>query len=198
VGRLNDRKEIGIFVTGQSIFDKPASKVNGAVGDRTLANYKDFEDIVGHLSRATSPLICITGDVHWGRVIQVRNRTQGNRVAMYEIITSPSSLVATVGSDQLHDAAGFLGGLFGRDNPWPRHSQPDMSPGWHGRKGANAFQFTTIHGHRGDQVAVLSLRRFGAGVQARVGFFNVHADPNRRTRSWSEPFDLGAGIDRSF
>lgn len=194
---LNVNRKIGIFVSGQSIFDEAAGAVSGTVGDTTLANYGDFPTLVGHLSRAQSPLICITGDVHWGRVSQVRDRFDSGRLAMYEIITSPTSLVQSVGIDQVRTVGGFLRGIFGVEQPWPKHSEPSLEPAWQGSP-RGRFECTVRHGRRGDQVAVLSLRKFGAGVQAKVGFFSLHSDPQHRTRTWSQPFDLARGLAQPF
>jgi len=198
VTRLNKDQGIGVFVTGQSIFDPATRRLSGAVGDRTLANYGDFTRLLGHLSRATSPLMCITGDVHWGRVIQVRDDFQASRLAMYEIITSPLSLVESVGVDQVKSFVETIRELVGRSNPWPLHSPPEIEDvAWRGQP-ASRFQCRVLHGQTGNQVAVLALRRFGNGIQARVGYFAVHPQLRRRTQSWSQPFDLVKGIPDAF
>ena len=193
VDRNNAAGRTGIFVTGQSLFDEPAGTFSGATGDRTLPNYGDFQTVAGHLKRAVAPLVCVTGDVHWGRTTEVRDLFRASQPAMYEVITSPASLVESVGIDQLSRLGGAIGGLFGPRDPWPRHSKPDGNPAWQGDQ-RSRFECVVQHGHRGDQVAVLSFRIFGGKLQARIGYFSIHPDRDQRTRTWSPPFDLAHGL----
>lgn len=195
--RLNADGHTGIFISGQSMLDPAAGVIGGTVGDKSLSNYGDFPEIMESLSQLKKPFILITGDVHWGRVVQVRDLWHDNRVCAYEIITSPASLVETVGSDQWKSVKGWLGGLIGPTNPWPRHSPPHEIAQWQGLP-ASRFETTVRHGQTGNQVAVLGLRRFGDGVQARIGYFSLHTDREYRTICWSDPFDLSSGISRAF
>jgi hypothetical protein len=196
VDRLNAQKLVGMFVTGQSIFDAAASWWGGRMADRTLANYRDFPRLVEHLSRATGPMICVTGDVHWGRLIEVR-RTGREDVAMYELITSPASLVESVGQDQLRRARDW----FDRDddgpNDWPLHSAPDKDAVWRGSRPTH-YQTALMHGQTGNQLAVLSLQKYGKGVRAKVTYVPVHEEVRRRAFSTSEPFELSKGVPKPF
>jgi hypothetical protein len=197
VDRLNANGGFGLFACGQSLFDAAAGSVGGAVGDRTLANYDDFGPLVNTLVLLRKPLLCLTGDVHWGRVVQVSDVQRENQVAIYEVITSPSSLVTTVGKDPINKAKGWLDRLLGKPNPWPRHGEPgEPSPFFADTfVGSKQFVCTGKHRQSGDQVAVVSLRRQGAGIQARIAYYPVHPDPTVRARQkMVRVFDLSAGI----
>jgi hypothetical protein len=64
-------KMFGIFISGQSLFRASAGNLEGKMGDYELPNYKDYDEIIGSLTRivnAGRPVLCLTGDVHWGRV----------------------------------------------------------------------------------------------------------------------------------
>ena len=96
-----------------------------AVGDYELPDYGDFPEIVTSLRRLTDagrPVLCLTGDVHWGRVATAQN-VATSRMSFAEVISSPASLVSTVGVDQAKKVINVIGGLFGKKNDWPRHSE---------------------------------------------------------------------------
>lgn len=176
VDRLKASRSLGIFVTGQSLFDPAASTLSGAVGDRTLANYADFPELVRILADAPQ-LLAITGDVHWGRVVRVLDAEREFAPALHEIITSPSSLVASVGIDHWKRAVGWVRGFKGGDDGWPRHSDAADAAPFFGADALGRRRFSTEVRHRqkGDQLAVLSLRRHGGGVLARVTYYPLHS-----------------------
>src|SRR5690606_7959260 len=91
VRTLRARGWLGVFATGQSLFDPAASTLSGAVGDRVLANYGDYSKLVETLSEAPQA-IAITGDVHFGRVVSVLDVDRELLPTIHEVITSPSSL----------------------------------------------------------------------------------------------------------
>ncbi|HEX6386007.1 MAG TPA: hypothetical protein VF177_15160, partial [Anaerolineae bacterium] len=120
VTRLIDQRWFGVFISGQSLFTEPVRDLLGRIGDYQLPNYGDFPQIVNSLVRLVDggrPLICVTGDIHWGRVTEAVDSLSG-RVALREVISSPTSLVTFVGLDQLHRVRASLGELFGRSDPW--------------------------------------------------------------------------------
>ena len=171
---LGPRKKHGLFVTGQSMFAGPASWVGGTVADKELSNYADCKQVVRALADNERDLICITGDVHWGRF--VRSRDPHAERNIYEVITSPSALVTSVGSDQVANTRNFLRGLFGRRKAWPRHSDaPVPESYWHQRWLGNRFRSERTRAIKGDQVAVLSFCRAGQRVLARVTWYPIHS-----------------------
>jgi hypothetical protein len=185
-----DEKRIGVFVSGQSAFEDPISSTKGAIADYELPNYGDFGRIMTTLQRLIDegrrPFICLTGDVHWGRIAAAQDITTG-RTAITEIISSPSSLVTTVGADTIKRIGGFFHGVFGASDPWPRHSAPSEPPAFvaSGALGGR-FPCSTIHRQKGNHVAVLSFRQAGGGLECRVTYWPIHADS-----SVARPVELG-------
>jgi len=91
-------KQFGVFISGQSLFTPAIGKIAGAVGDYELPNYDDYGRMLLCLQRladAGRPALCLTGDVHWGRVVTATDIRTG-RTAFTEIISSPVSLVSTI------------------------------------------------------------------------------------------------------
>jgi hypothetical protein len=131
-------------------------------------------------------LICLTGDVHWGRVAAAQDLNTG-RTAITEIIASPSSLVTTVGFDTINQVGSFIGGIFGGSDPWPRHSAASQTPDFLGAGTLDKrFACSTIHGQKGNHVALLSFRQGGESVRCRVTYWPIHPDSSVRT-----PVELG-------
>ncbi len=180
---------IGVFVSGQSVFEDPISSIKGAIADYELPNYEDFGRIMQTLQRlvdAGRPLICLTGDVHWGRIATAQDITTG-RTAITEIISSPSSLVTTVGADTINKIGGFLQGVFGSSDPWPRHSAPSEPPAFLASSAfSGRFPCSTIHRQKGNHVALLSFRQAGGGVRCRITYWPIHSDS-----SIASPVELG-------
>ena len=156
----------GVVVTGQSLLENPASGVTGSIADYALANYQ--EPYAALLTAFTTviesgkQLLLLTGDVHWGRVASVRDR-QRDVTAFHEVITSPASLVKTVGADQVSDIIGAVKTLFGGGDPWPRHGDVKAPPS-HLPHSSQRFRTESWLAHRGNQCAVLRITRRGAGV----------------------------------
>jgi hypothetical protein len=179
VTHVIDHRMFAVLVSGQSLLSKPAGKFTGAVGDYDLANYKDYGQIMltlQRLSDAGRPALLLTGDVHWGRVVTSTDLRTG-RTAFAEVISSPSSLVTTIGADQFKTLKGTIGGLFGKKDPWPRHSEPDPAPSflasdfYQGR-----FPCSVRHGQRGNHVVMLGFRRQGNGLELRITYWPISRD----------------------
>lgn len=181
VTRVIDEKKIGAVVTGQSLLDKPMGGFKGRVADWMLANYDDYAGVVKALERlagAGRPVLLLTGDVHWGRVTAIK---RGNRTRFYEIICSPTSLVSTVGSDQLKTlGAGFRRFFGGDPDPWPRHADPpEPEPFFAPQVFGKRYVTETLHKQKGNQMAVLALRRAAGTLQAKVTYYEIAETPNR-------------------
>jgi hypothetical protein len=162
----------GVLVTGQSLLEDPVGGVTGSVADYALANWKKpYTALLETLARITDSgkqVLLLTGDVHWGRVTSVRDRRRDVTV-MHEIITSPASLVETVGSDQVSDVIGTVKSWLGGGNPWPRHSDGKKPPS-HLPHSGQRLRTETWRVHRGNQCAVLRLARRGSGVSVEYTF----------------------------
>jgi hypothetical protein len=183
--RVIDQQLFGVFVSGQSLFAEPAGLVAGKLADYEMPNYQDFPAIVRALTRLTDagrPLLCLTGDVHWGRMTEARDLRTG-RAAIREIITSPASLVATIGADQLKGLGPAIGSLFGAPaQPWPRHADPLPPPAYFASAvHANRFPCSVpLHRQRGNHVTLLSFRQSGGGIDLRVAYYPLSpADADR-------------------
>jgi hypothetical protein len=180
-----------MLVTGQSFFRSAAGTVMGKIEDFELPDYEgDYEFMVRqleHLSDAGVPVLLATGDVHWGRLLQATDRA-GKSASVYEVISSPTSLVTSVVVDQAKEVWGFIKGLVGADNEWPRHSEPANPPPTFGSNGHFNVQVCETKSHtsasmRGNQAWMLGFARAGAGLDVdvtcyplsdRIVFDNAH------------------------
>jgi len=173
-----DNKFFGVFVAGQSLLSPAAPGLKGSIGDRELANYDDFPQIIRGLEQLLQTgraVLCITGDVHWGRVARGNNRD--GRTVLYEVISSPSSLVTTVGADTFKKIGGFFGGLFGKRDPWPRHADAPDAPEFLAQDVlGRAIECKTIHTQKGNHVALLSFRKTGFGLELYITYFPIHSE----------------------
>jgi hypothetical protein len=189
VDRVIAEQRVGVFVSGQSVFENPTSEIGGAIADYELPNYEDYGRMMQTLQRLVEggrPLLCLTGDVHWGRITSVQDVTTG-RTPITEVIASPSSLVTTVGADTFNEIGDFLKGIIGASDPWPRHSAPGKPPDFLASEAlGRRFICTSIHGQKGNHVALLSFRQGGAGVRCRVTYWPIHADS-----TIARPVELG-------
>jgi hypothetical protein len=173
------KKQTGVFVTGQSLFAKTAGKIAGTVGDYALPNYQDYGRLMRCLQRladAGRPTLCLTGDVHWGRVVTATDICTG-RTAFTEIISSPTSLVTTIGQDHIKHVGAFFSDLFGPQKPWPRHADAEAPPAFlasdvlQGR-----FHCSTAHRQKGNHLVLLRFRRHGSGLALRVIYWPITRD----------------------
>ena len=173
------QKQFGVFVSGQSLFMPATGKIAGAVGDYELPNYDDYGRILLRLQQladAGRPALCLTGDVHWGRVVTATDIRTG-RTSFAEIISSPVSLVTTIGQDQVREVGAFLGDLFGPRNPWPRHSDPEEPPAFLASEPLQGrFPCATQHRQKGNHVALLSFRQHGSGIEVRITYWPITRD----------------------
>lgn len=169
-----------MFITGQSMLGLPVGGLRGRVADYQLANYGDFSyltNALGRLAEAGLPVIMITGDVHWGRLAAAWDARTG-RESIFEIISSPTSLVSTVAKDQL---LAVRGAITGQTEAWPRHSSPGPVPEflWFGNFGSR-FVCSRIHEQRGNHFVLLSFARSGAGINLRTTYYPIHQDFSQR------------------
>ncbi|TVQ99608.1 MAG: hypothetical protein EA399_06980 [Desulfovibrionales bacterium] len=175
IGRINSQGLHGVFVSGQSLFAEKVNAVRGSLADWELPNYDDFHEVAVTLKQAAKPLICVSGDVHWGRNLVARSRMPQHFGDIYEVITSPVALVHTVGVDTLKTAGAGLGRLFFQETQWPRHSTPSTRLGpftAEGRTRSHA-EGEVLDTLKGDQIALLSFFRNGPRLSARIRHWAV-------------------------
>jgi PhoD-like phosphatase len=184
--RVAASKRFGVFVSGQSLLDAAAQGLDATLGDRTLANYQDYAGTLAALDglvQRGSDLVCITGDVHWGRVARFEPKgNPGTGEALYEVISSPSSLVTTIGKDALLAARNWLTGS--RD-AWPRHPHTPDAPATFAPGACRPYEGRTLDRERGNHVTLLSFRSVGTGVELRIHFLVLRpgagARPSKHT-----------------
>ncbi len=202
--RVASRGQTGIFVTGQSMLKPRVWALVGQLTDFELANYGDYHRILAALRRAgtpANPVICLTGDVHFGRVVQASD--PAGRPRLYEIISSPLSLC----SDPRSAHQPLLSSLFHRwfgepwlhlNRPWPRHPSPAVPPlTWPAPLPHEPLQCVQRYGHRGDQLAIVGFRpsERGGGLRVRVGFVTIGPREEQWEPVWIGPFETRNGID---
>jgi hypothetical protein len=115
-------------------------------------------------------VIYLTGDVHWGRIVEGKNAK--GKVLFYEVIASPSRLVATIGADQLSS----LRNLFKRQ-PFPRHSEAAAVPS--DFKLAD-LTFDIKHRQKGDHIAMLQFQQCPGMLEFNVQYVCTDADARIR------------------
>lgn len=172
----------GVVVTGQSLFQEPAGWWGARIKDRNLSNYADYGTImrvIRDLARAGRPVLCLTGDVHYGRVLELTETGTGARVV--EVISSPTALVDSIGMDQTRRARNLAKHPF-RSDPLVNFPRPpqlsgrlDVPPPT-GEKGDTRYDVRQLYpteDRRGNHVAVLSFRRTPAGVDVDIEYHAI-------------------------
>ncbi|SNT44242.1 hypothetical protein SAMN05421812_10690 [Asanoa hainanensis] len=179
VRRVAAQGHYGVVVTGQSLFQPPAKWFKSTFGDRNLSNYRDYPAIMSALvglAEAGRPVLCLTGDVHYGRVLGALDVRGG--AELYEVISSPAALVSTVGMDQFSALANKAKHLFGGPgDPAHRHRDAPDVPDWFTAGGAKLAlrRKYPLHNEKGNHVALLRFRRSGFGLELTVSYWMVGA-----------------------
>jgi hypothetical protein len=188
----------GVLVTGQSLFTKSAGTLKGSIADFEFPDYPaDYQFLMAEIervSRAGLPVLCLTGDVHWGRILCAT--APSGSAPVYEVISSPTSLVESIGADQIANAANGIKGLFGKADPWPRHPDPEPAPQRFGTKGAYATGL--LHSTSGKQTAMrgnmalmLRFRTIGPALNVDVEYIPLHEkDQINAKEQWTASFRL--------
>jgi hypothetical protein len=182
---------IGLLSSGQALLIEMPGPWARKMADMEMPNYADFTLLTATLAElfaAEIPVIYITGDVHWGRIVEGKN-ARGN-VLFYEVIASPSRLIDTNVIDQYNLVKNSLRNLFGKGDDFPRHpSAADVDE----LKFAN-LRLTVKHRQRGDHVALLRFNATAGGLEFSVDYVCTDADEKLR-REYSKscgPFKLNS------
>lgn len=203
--RVHDEQRLPVFMTGQTLFKPAVSPVRGWLTDYELANYGDYVEILQALHQAGSierPTVCLTGDVHFGRVVQAVDEDGHPR--MYEIISSPLSLCSDPRSAHQPLLSQAYQRLFGEawlsvNRPWPRHPRPALARRYLpvATDGSAHLRCVNRYSHAGNQLALLGFRRHPTtgALRVRIGYVSLVADERRWEPVWVGPFDLRAGVD---
>lgn len=181
---------VGLLSSGQALMIDAAGWPEKYLADMEMPNYQDFENLkaaIEELIRHGVPVIYITGDVHWGRIIEGRNHV--GKPLFYEVIASPSRLLDTLGTDQWRSIKNKVSGLFGQRDDFPLHCPaPDKLP----NTKLAGLRFSVMHRQRGDHVAMLRFHRTTGGMDMYVDYHCTDANENlhRQHSSTHGPFHL--------
>ena len=176
--KKNQQAAVGLLSSGQALLIEKPGIWDRHVADMEMVNYQDFSllnDSLAELFAAEIPVLYITGDVHWGRIVEGANQ-RGN-ILFYEVIASPSRLLHTMGSDQMNSAKNKIRTLFGASKPFPMH--PSAPGDLTEIKLAN-LNLHTKHTQHGDQVALLRFHAIPGGLEFSVDY--VCTDTNEKKR----------------
>lgn len=181
---------VGLLSSGQALIIEKPNYWERNVADMEMINYRDFKcisDALNDLFANGIPVLYITGDVHWGRILQGQN--QKTTPLFYEVIASPSRLLETVGGDHFKRAINSVRDLLGHGKDFPVHSEPPAQipdvkfPG---------MTFEELHRQSGDHVAMLSFHAIPKGIEFSVHYICTDPDEKKRAK-YSEtigPFKL--------
>ena len=201
--RVAGSQTIPVLITGPSIFQDRKSDFAADAFDSNLANYDDFMEIMSRLqlmARAGNPVLLLTGDVHYARILQADLKlTQLMRPggSMYEVISSPTSLVNMPFRDQWSDAARRVGNILHRKTVpagrWKKASIPGEDKALDHFSSDLRFDTkypTDRETQRGDHVTVLSFRRTNLGVKLTVTYHAVPKPETEGNRLGDAPVEL--------
>ncbi|ROH87032.1 hypothetical protein ED236_04900 [Pseudomethylobacillus aquaticus] len=195
LAKQNRQPAFGLFSSGQAFLIPPAEEKDREKVDAEMANYRQFNEqimpIFEQLAAADIPVVYITGDVHWGRLAQAR-QSGSSHTTLHEVISSPSFVIHVAATDSFKLIGNSVRRLFGQSDPWPRHPSVPQPPGKVGR--LTLPQFDPEHGsglrQRGDQIAMLSFRRAGAGIDFDVTYHAVTDNRKLPPQQYSQTFSL--------
>jgi hypothetical protein len=173
--KQNNQPAVGLLSSGQAVVIEKPGIWERYMCDMEMVSYPDFASIKNALQElfaAEIPVLYLTGDVHWGRILEGKN--QRGKILFYEIIASPSRLIDTLGSDQKKR---FMNKFRSQTKPFPCHSAaPDDIPDL---KLAN-ITLEIKHKQVGDHVALLRFHAIPGGLEFSVDY--VCTDPNEKSR----------------
>lgn len=182
---------VGLLSSGQALLIETPDPWARKMADMEMPNYADFAQLttaLAELFAAEIPVIYLTGDVHWGRIVEGKN--VAGKILFYEVIASPSRLLDTNCVDQYKLTRNSWRSLFGQGEDFPLHPiAADVGE----IKFAN-LRLSIKHRQRGDHVALLRFHGTPAGIEFSVDYVCTDADEKLR-RTYSKrcgPFKLNS------
>ncbi|MEN0035633.1 MAG: alkaline phosphatase D family protein [Cellvibrio sp.] len=173
--KKNRQPAVGLLSSGQALVIEKPGIWDRNIADMEMVNYEDFANIKSALQElfaAEIPVLYITGDVHWGRILEGKN--QRGKVLFYEVIASPSRLIDTLGSDQKNQ---LINKFSSEKRTFPRHPEvpediPDLK--------LTNIDLAIKHRQVGDHVAMLRFNAIPGGLEFSVDY--VCTDPVEKNR----------------
>jgi len=186
----NNQPAVGLISSGQALLVEEPGRWARKFADMEMPNYKDFPVLTGALAALFDheiPVIYITGDVHWGRIVEGAN--YNGKKLFYEVIASPSRLIDTAITDQKNQLKNALNSFLGDAKPFPIH--PDAPCDLAGIKMGN-LDLATLHQQQGDHVALLRFHAIAGGLEFSVDYICTDPDEKKRRKysSTHGPFKL--------
>ncbi|HRB97129.1 MAG TPA: hypothetical protein PKY67_05385 [Nitrosomonas sp.] len=176
---------VGLLSSGQALLMEKSNSLSSHVLDAEMPNFPDHEKLISKISQlinAGIPIIYITGDVHWGRIVE--GKDSANNTMFYEIIASPSRLQDFIFKDQFNWLKNkLIGSKESKD--FPEHPPPEKIPDI---KLAN-LDLSVKHKQLGDHVAMLNFNTIPGGISLTVDYICTDKDRNKR-RIYSETINL--------
>lgn len=167
---------LGVFVSGQSMLSEPGNS------DAAPSNFRDYDTILEALLSASCPLLLVTGDVHFGRVTNMRHPSRP--APLCEVIVSPLASVKDQRLRALNVFKRIVG--IGGDQDWDS-VKPKNAPAAIGAKRSfpdSRFAFPTRPNCQtktlvqGDQLGMLSFSRIaGNRVKVTMTYWKVADKP---------------------
>lgn len=188
---LDSSERFGVFVVGQPLLMDETGWLEGKVGDLGLPDHDDYGDIVRGLARARNDVLVLSGDVHWGRAASATNLWTNHSI--HEVISSPSSLVTTIGKDHWKEWRSRLRSIFGERERWPRHGESEAVPDHLAPRalGGKTYSAKAHAAVRGDQATLLSFARSTSGVDVEIAPLSLD-DVRRSPRPTKLTLKLGS------
>ena len=170
---------IPVLVTGPSVFQhrkegawwKFWTSPKSGASDANLSNFGDYKDIINGLSRLSDegrPVLSLSGDVHYSRVLGARRGLLPGRV-IHEVICSPTSLVPFLWKDDPKSAK------------WPKDMRLSV-PGGNFTLD-RLFPVAGDEPATGDSLAIASFRVTGYGVELSLTYVTIGDEGPPRTLS---------------
>jgi len=129
----------GVLVLGQPVFEAPANWLTKRLADRLLSNYEQYRTLARVLFDSRHSILLLTGDVHFGRIARCTLREGPRPVELYEVISSPCSLVSPLVGNQSHAAVAKF-----PPKPFPEVRSVPTQTFWHKAED----QFVTLQFHQ--------------------------------------------------
>ncbi len=188
--KKNNLPAVGLLSSGQALLIEKPGRWSRKLADMEMPNYNDFAVLTSALARLFAldiPMLYVTGDVHWGRIVEGKNPR--GKTIFYEVIASPSRLIDTVITDQINWAKEMWRDAKGKGKDFPLH--PEAPPHLSDIKLAN-LALSSVHRQQGDHVALLRFHAIPGGLEFSVDYICTDADEKKRREhsSTQGPFKL--------
>jgi hypothetical protein len=186
-----DNRWLGVLATGQSIFEERVPGIGSRIKDGHLANHADYRLLSEALRRITDarlPVLCLTGDVHWGRLLFTKRLDLAP--ALVEVISSPVSLLSAGFLDAPRRWWARLRGNL--DETWPLFGEaPEDRDARYPKTSFPGHTFERQYPNKGNQVVMLSFAAITKRtVNVKTTFYPIHPEKKLPAHAIEFPLQL--------